>query len=586
MIPARKNMHEHDEQTRMKGKIPKPAAIAAICAIWAVVYLPSIGAPDFSRNECRRVLPAVTMIQTGDWKTPMLSGKPYYRKPPLINWMIATSMKTVPADITVAARLPTALAILATAICLLFAPMRLLSPESRILASAAFLTTVGLATQGRKADIDPNYVCCSVLAIALWLDGWSRDASAWRSWTLPAIPLAAGMLLKGPLILLIYYLFVFAVLAAAKNKKALLAPAHLAGIAITIIPFLIWALASHPATPPTESAESAGMGSTWIREMAYRFHFGEISFGKWAGRVAGGVAQFLPWLLILPFLWLAKNTWKNASEKENAFMTGAKTTLVAVFILINAMPATKARYSLPLLPIVILAAAFVAANTHMRGKWLNAAAKTLAWTLTAVFAADIMTATAFLAARADILPYLDKLPADTAEAIRALPWWNIVTPPVAAGAAMVILHRKRNPGNNSTKLALTIAALVALSLNMAFSYFVPLNPKHYARNAAAAIDEFNAGNATLAGLGFMGEEPFTAHMRSKWRMVDKLEELDAIPVTLVLGVDRTEELETYKKTAGAREIRRKRVNYKSHRYIAVELQENKCQEKRKKNTKQ
>ena len=64
-----------------------------VALLWAAIYLPGLGSTEIKGEEGRRILPAVTMLDEGDWLVPQVGGKPFLRKPPLVNWMIAGSFK-------------------------------------------------------------------------------------------------------------------------------------------------------------------------------------------------------------------------------------------------------------------------------------------------------------------------------------------------------------------------------------------------------------------------------------------------------------------------------------------------------------
>jgi 4-amino-4-deoxy-L-arabinose transferase-like glycosyltransferase len=61
--------------------------------LWAAIYLPGLGSTELKGEEGRRIMPAVRMLETGNWLVPYLGSEPYLRKPPLINWVIAGSFK-------------------------------------------------------------------------------------------------------------------------------------------------------------------------------------------------------------------------------------------------------------------------------------------------------------------------------------------------------------------------------------------------------------------------------------------------------------------------------------------------------------
>ena len=68
-------------------------SLLLVIAIWAAIYLPGLGTLEIKGEEGRRILPAVTMLQTGNYLVPHVGSEPYFRKPPLVNWLVAASFK-------------------------------------------------------------------------------------------------------------------------------------------------------------------------------------------------------------------------------------------------------------------------------------------------------------------------------------------------------------------------------------------------------------------------------------------------------------------------------------------------------------
>ncbi len=58
-----------------------------VLLVWAAIYLPGLGSLEIKGEEGRRILPAVTMLQTGNYLVPYVGSEPYFRKPPLVNWI-------------------------------------------------------------------------------------------------------------------------------------------------------------------------------------------------------------------------------------------------------------------------------------------------------------------------------------------------------------------------------------------------------------------------------------------------------------------------------------------------------------------
>src|SRR5437867_5771582 len=91
-------------------------AVAVVLLVWALIYLPALGSIAIKGEEGRRILPAVRMLETGNYMVPQVGSNPYYRKPPLVNWLVAGSFKIFGTRNEWTARLPSALSVLTVAI--------------------------------------------------------------------------------------------------------------------------------------------------------------------------------------------------------------------------------------------------------------------------------------------------------------------------------------------------------------------------------------------------------------------------------------------------------------------------------------
>src|SRR2546430_6792280 len=83
-------------------------ALFVVLLVWAAIYLPALGSIAIKGEEGRRILPAIRMLETGDYVVPQVGSNPYFRKPPLVNWLVAVSFKNFGARNEWTARLPSA----------------------------------------------------------------------------------------------------------------------------------------------------------------------------------------------------------------------------------------------------------------------------------------------------------------------------------------------------------------------------------------------------------------------------------------------------------------------------------------------
>ncbi len=561
---------------RIFGRHKYLISILGVVLLWTMIYLPSLGVPDASRNECRRILPAITMINTGNWSVPILDGKPYFAKPPLMNWMIAISFLITGKYTLFSSRVPTTLMILGLAIMLLFMPAKLLTFESRILASCIFLTTMGMVTLGRTANIDPNYVCFTGAAILLWLNAWSNDISGWQRWLPPAIPLSLGILLKGPLILFIYYVFVCSILFTTRKNRELFTFPHILALLLSILPFIAWSYhAKHGL--PRDTGYHQAMTKVWIHEILYRFDFNRIGFTKWFRRVLGGAAQFLPWLPVFFLAW-NKKILVQLSEKQLAFVKSARTAVVVSFILIALMPVTKARYSLPLLPLIGMVVALLVVKVPGKSGWVRITRKLLspmAWF--ALVSTLIFFAAYCLAKFSGVTERIEDITIrKVLNTIASSSFFSVTGPIILAISLFWILRRNRFRLNTAFLLFVFVNVSVGVLLNSFFVLILPpaqaLKPRAFI--VAKAVDTFYENNGPVY-LVKVEEAPFVVLLRQKWHMVDAISSLKRPVRQLVIQKCNLRGLDKYLKKYSLREIASMNISFKSHDYVLLKLGPNK-----------
>lgn len=321
-----------------------------IFALWAAIYLPGLGAPELKGEEPRRILPAITMLETGNWLVPFISGEPYLRKPPLVNWLIACSFQATGVRNEWSARLPSALSILALALVILATGTGggWMNAESASVAAALVLTPAAALDKGRLAEIEPLYLALGGIATVLWLTCWAQRRSAWLTWLAPSVALGLGMLAKGPLHLLFFYAIVLGVLGVSRQWRFLLHPAHFMSLAIIASIFAAW-LVPYLANEATQEALQV-----WKAQSVGRVT-GRFDAVGWLTNIPRALLDHLPWVLLAPLLW--RKDLAALGEREAAMFRGARLGLTLCFFGFLLVPGALPRYTLPLLaPFVCLLA--------------------------------------------------------------------------------------------------------------------------------------------------------------------------------------------------------------------------------------
>ena len=346
-----------------------------VLAIWAAIYLPALGTLEIKGEEGRRILPAITMLETGNYVVPYVGGEPYLRKPPLINWLVAGSFKLFGAQNEWTARLPSALSVLAVALAFLTVSAPSLGKNGAFFAALMWLTSVGMIEKGRLIEIEALYVSLTGLAIILWLSWWQQRRSPWLVWTVPWIFLGLGLLAKGPLHLLFFYMIVAAVLFQTGQSRQVTHPAHALGVAIMLGIFAAWAVPYLKMTPDLYAAK------VWSRQLTGRLGADDFKLSSWIWNLPRAVAYGLPWVL---FLFFVRSTF--GQSREGRIARGLAWGIVIPFVAVNLLPSALPRYTMPLLvtAIWLVAATLVAPQLlGLRGQPAAAwsAASRLRWVL-------------------------------------------------------------------------------------------------------------------------------------------------------------------------------------------------------------
>src|ERR1043165_814053 len=209
-------------------------AVFVVLLVWAIIYLPALGSIAIKGEEGRRILPAVRMLETGNYIVPEVGGNPYYRKPPLVNWLVAASFKLFGVRNEWTARLPSALSVLAVAVAFVTVARATLGVRGSIIAAMIWLTNIGIIEKGRLIEIEALYVSLCGLAIIFWLSFFLERKSPWLMWLPASVFLGLGLLAKGPTHLLFFYGIVIAVLACFKDWRVLFHPAHFLGLFVMV----------------------------------------------------------------------------------------------------------------------------------------------------------------------------------------------------------------------------------------------------------------------------------------------------------------------------------------------------------------
>lgn len=319
--------------------MPRSTNLLIVLAIWAAIYLPTLGSLEIKGEEGRRILPAVTMIESGNYLIPQVGSEPYFRKPPLVNWLVAASFKVFRARNEWTARMPSALCVLLVALAFITVARPPLGPNGSLVAAFAWLTNFGIVEKGRLIEIEALYVSLTGLAFICWFAWYQQRRSPWLTWIVPWIFLGLGLLAKGPLHLLFFYAIVAAVLYRRREFRHLFHPAHFVGLLLMLAIFAAWAI------PCLQVMHGSNVAHTWSRQFSGRLTGESFKFRGWLMNIPRGCAYLLPWILLFPLAGRVE----FVDEQERRNVRGLSWGIVASFVAVSLLPGSLSRYTMPLL---------------------------------------------------------------------------------------------------------------------------------------------------------------------------------------------------------------------------------------------
>jgi 4-amino-4-deoxy-L-arabinose transferase-like glycosyltransferase len=312
--------------------------------VWAVIFMPHLGTSELRHKEALHALTAVHMIESGNWVVPFLWNRPVLNAFPLHDWLMAVCMYPLGQSSELAARLPSALVVLAFVLMLILIPHRGFDPEHRFIMAILYLTTVCIMEKGRLAG--PEVIAASTTGMAIygWLRGVMGDYSPWSTWIGASLCLALSVLCAGLIGAFVFYVTVLCVCFRQRRLRRLLHPAHLISIVIWVGPFVLWSVAV------TRRVTGVCLWPVWQAQLMNVI--GPASFVLSARLEVIGrmVIYLLPGILVMPLLWMRTVVEKIPSEKQGLFK-GLRVSIVICSIVFMILPGSVAWYVMPLTPL-------------------------------------------------------------------------------------------------------------------------------------------------------------------------------------------------------------------------------------------
>lgn len=237
---------------------------ALIVVTLYVCYFSHLGALGFvGPDEPRYAWVAREMLETGDWVTPRLYGKPWFEKPVLYYWGAALSFKLFGVS-EAAARLPSAVSALLATLALAWLAWRIYGAETARWLLLLLPTTVGMIGFSHAAAMDMPFtgVLTVAMVAAAVMIGLTRpptapspssprphSATPWLALVIFGVFLGAAVLAKGPAAIILCggAVFFWALFTRRwRDSFRLLHPAAITSFCVTALPWYILCARRNP----------------------------------------------------------------------------------------------------------------------------------------------------------------------------------------------------------------------------------------------------------------------------------------------------------------------------------------------------
>lgn len=325
--------------------------IAVILVLAVFIYLPFLGSLEWAGHEPLRINISKEILETNSWIKTTLHGQPYFIKPPLFNWLVASCGKLFGTINEWTSRLPSAAAMILTALTVYFVSGQALSRNGRFVAALATISMTGLIKKARTAEIDSLFVFFVTISLLVWIYAYRRKVRPIITWSIPLAILGIGFLTKGPHAVTFFYFTVFTFLLLKKDLRYFFSPAHIGGFILMLAVVAVYVLA---VLQHISWQEYAGM---WIDQITSRAegrkshafvkHFFDFPLGA--------VMSFMPWiLLIIPafFSRKSKDIFRQLLSNDLIFFSIVMITVN--FPLYWLLPNAYVRYFLPAGPFIAI----------------------------------------------------------------------------------------------------------------------------------------------------------------------------------------------------------------------------------------
>jgi 4-amino-4-deoxy-L-arabinose transferase-like glycosyltransferase len=344
---------------------PQFKDIALLAAFSAALFTVGLGGTDlWAPDEPTYGEVARGMVQDGHWVLPHVRGEVYTDKPPLFFWLIAIVSLPFGEVSSWTARLPSALAGIASVLLTYSIGRRLLSRRSALAGTVIFVSSFMVFDKARGAQID-MLLCALILgALICWIRASSGQGRvwAWGFWIFCAL----AVLAKGPVGLILPLGSGLLFLLARGEIGSLRRMALVVGPALFLAIVGLWVAGAQVAGADEGYTVLDALRRHAVERFAEGMHHRK-PFYYYLQALPRGV---YPWTLFLPgALVLA---WREARSNRRSGAVFLLSWFAFVFVFFSISTEKRDLYVFPLYPAVGLMIGRVierVSDGSLKGSW-------------------------------------------------------------------------------------------------------------------------------------------------------------------------------------------------------------------------
>lgn len=350
-------------------------AVVLLLLFSLLAFLPGFfQIPPVDRDEARFAQATKQMLETGEYVDIRFQNEVRYKKPVGIYWLQAAAVKTGealgvprPRATIWLYRLPSLFGAIGAVLLTYWAALAFVSRRGALIAALMMASSVLLGVEARLAKTDAMLLLTSVAAMGAMARIYlacRRTPEASVGWRQPAIlwtALAAGTLLKGPLVLMFVVLAAVTLSVADRSARWVWSLRPVAGFAWMVLLVLPWFVAI-----------VAKSGGDFFVQAVGHDMLGKVTSGQEAHGAPPGFYFVLFWVTFWPGSVLAglaaPAIWRSRREPGAQFLL---TWLVPSWLVFEAVMTKLPHYVLPLYPaIAILIAGILNSGDLSKSRWL------------------------------------------------------------------------------------------------------------------------------------------------------------------------------------------------------------------------